>query len=95
MAVVVGCLYLELFLSEAQSLKDRRRVIKSLKDRLHQKFPVATAEVGDTERWQRAELAVVSVANEQRHVDQVLSTLADWAGQQPGFVVAGRRLEWR
>jgi hypothetical protein len=95
MAVVVGCLYLELFLSEAQSLKDKRRVVKSLKDRLHQKFPVATAEVGETELWQRAELAIVSVANEAQHVDQTLSALADWAGRQHGFVVSGRRLEWR
>lgn len=95
MAVVVGCLYLELFLSEAQSLKDRRRVVKSLKDRMHQKFPVATAEVGDTEYWQKAELAIVSVANEQRHVDEMLSKLADWAGRQTGFVIAARRLEWR
>lgn len=95
MGVVVGCLYLDLFISEAQSLKDRRRVLNSLKERLHQKFPVASAEVGETDLWQRAELAIVSVSNEQRHVDEVLSSLADWAGRQHGFVVSGRRLEWR
>ena len=95
MAVVVGCLYLDLFLSEAQSLKDRRRVLRSFKERLHQKFPVAAAEVGDADLWQKAELAIVSVANDQRHVDEVLSTLADWASRQHGFVVSGRRLEWR
>ena len=95
MGVVVGCLYLDLFISEAQSLKDRRRVLKSFKERLHQKFPVATAEVGEPDLWQRAELAIVSVANEQRHVDEVLSSLADWASTQHGFVIAGRRLEWR
>jgi hypothetical protein len=95
MSAVVGCLYLELFLSEAQSLKDRRRVLKSLKDRLHQKFAVAAAEVGETDLWQKAELAIVSVSNEQRHVDETLANLADWAGRQHGFVVAGRRLEWR
>jgi uncharacterized protein YlxP (DUF503 family) len=95
MTAVVGCLYLELFISEAQSLKDKRRVVKSLKDRMQQKFPVATAEIGDTELWQRAELAIVSVSNEQKQVDRVLATIADWATRQAGCVISGHRLEWR
>jgi uncharacterized protein YlxP (DUF503 family) len=95
MTAVVGCLYLELFIAEAQSLKDKRRVVKSLKDRMHQKFPVAMAEVGETGLWQRAELAVVSISNEQKQVDRVLGTLADWVARQAGFVVSDQRLEWR
>jgi uncharacterized protein YlxP (DUF503 family) len=95
MSAVVGCLYLELFISEAQSLKDKRKVVKSLKDRMQQKFPVATAEIGETGLWQRAELAVVSVSNEQKQVDRVLATLADWVTSQAGFVVSAQRLEWR
>ena len=95
MAAIVGCLYLELFISEAQSLKDRRKVLTSLKDRIRKKFPVATAEVGHTEKWQTAELAIVTVSNEQKQVDRVLATLSDWVSGQAGYIVSSQRLEWR
>jgi uncharacterized protein YlxP (DUF503 family) len=95
MGAVVGCLYLDLFLSQAQSLKDKRRVLRRVKDRAQQKFRVAVAEVDGLDLWQKAGLVFVAVANERQQVDRTLATLAEWAQQQTGFVVAGRRLEWR
>ena len=95
MGAVVGCLYLDLFISEAQSLKDKRRVLRRFKDRARQKFQVALAEVGGQDLWQRAEVVLVAVSNEQQQVDRMLAHVAEWAEQEPGFVVAGRRLEWR
>ena len=95
MGAVVGCLYLDLFISEAQSLKDKRRVLRRFKDRARQKFQVALAEVGGQDLWQRAEVALVAVSNEQQRVDRMLAHVAEWAEQEPGFVIAGRRLEWR
>jgi uncharacterized protein YlxP (DUF503 family) len=56
---------------------------------------VALAEVGGQDLWQRAEVALVAVSNEQQQVDRMLAHVAEWAEQEPGFVVAGRRLEWR
>lgn len=95
MSVIVGCLYLELFLSEARSLKDKRQVLRRLKDRAHQKFGVAVAETDRQDLWQRAELTFVAVANERQQVDRTLGTVADWAEREPGFVISARRLEWR
>lgn len=95
MSVVVGCLHLDLFLSESRSLKDKRQVIKRLKDRAHSKFGVAVAETDGQDLWQRAEITFVAVANERQQVDRMLGSVAQWAEGESGFVIASRRLEWR
>lgn len=95
MSAIVGCLYLELFLSEARSLKDKRQVLRRLKDRAHNKFGVAVAETDGQDLWQRAEIVFVAVANERQQVDRMLSSVANWADGEPGFIIANRRLEWR
>jgi uncharacterized protein YlxP (DUF503 family) len=95
MTAVVGCLYLDLFISESQSLKDKRRVLRRIKDRAQQKFRVAVAETGGQDLWQKAEVTFVAVANERLQVDRTLSSVADWVNKEPGFVIAERRLEWR
>jgi uncharacterized protein YlxP (DUF503 family) len=58
---VIGLLVIELHFPEAQSLKAKRMVVKSIKDRLRGRFNVAVAETGYLELWQRAELSAVSV----------------------------------
>lgn len=63
----------ELHLSGCQSLKDKRRILKSLKDRLHKQFNVSVAETGHQDLWQRAELACGVVATDRRHAMSVLS----------------------
>lgn len=70
--MIVGLCTIELYLPESQSLKDKRQVLLSLKDRLRDKFNVSVAEVGDQDLWQRAILGMACVANEQQHVNQVL-----------------------
>lgn len=69
----IGLLYVHLSIPGAQSLKDRRRVVRSIKDRL-KALNVAVAEVGDRAHWQTAELAVVAVANDQGGLDQLLGS---------------------
>jgi uncharacterized protein len=70
--MIVGLCTVELFLPESHSLKEKRQVLASLKDRLHEKFNVSVAEVGDQELWQKAVLGMASVANEQQHVNRIL-----------------------
>lgn len=95
MGAVIGCLYLDLFISEAQSLKDKRRVLRRLKDKAQLKFHVAVAEIDGQELWQRSSLAFVTVSNERQQVDRTLGAVGDWAEREPGFIIADRRLEWR
>jgi len=70
--VIVGVVTWELHLSGCQSLKDKRRIVKSLKDRLHARFNVSVAETDLQDRWQRAELSCCVVANSRRHAESVL-----------------------
>ena len=62
----------ELHLAACQSLKDKRSVLKSLKDRLHQRFNVSVAETAHQELWQRAELTASVVSTDRRHAESVL-----------------------
>jgi uncharacterized protein len=70
--MVVGVVTWELHLAACQSLKDKRHVLKSLKDRLHNRFNVSAAETAYQDLWQRAELSVCVVANERAHAESVL-----------------------
>ena len=65
----LAILQLELNIPQAQSLKDKRRVIKSLKDRLSAHFNVSVAEVDYLDKWQRAGLAIVMVSAERSHLE--------------------------
>ena len=62
----------ELHLPACQSLKDKRTIVKSLKDRLHNRFNVSVAETAHQDLWQRAELTVCVVSNERGHAESVL-----------------------
>lgn len=62
----------ELHLAACRSLKDKRRVLKSLKDRLHNSFNVSAAETAHHDLWQRAELTACVVATDRRHAESVL-----------------------
>ena len=62
---------------EARSLKDKRRVTKSLKDRLASRHNVSIAEIDDLDHRQAATLGLAMVANEARFVESALSKLVD------------------
>ena len=62
----------ELHLAASHSLKDKRHVLKSLKDRLHHRFNVSAAETAHHDLWQRAELTVCVVATDRGHAESLL-----------------------
>ena len=70
--MIVGLCTVELFIPDGHSLKDKRRVLQSVKSRVRDKFNVSVAEVGDQDLWQKAILGLACVANESAHVNQVL-----------------------
>ena len=72
MSVIVGLCTIELFIADSQSLKDKRQVLLSLKDRLRQKFNLSVAEVDAQDLWQKAVLALACVSNDGRYVNQIL-----------------------
>jgi len=84
----VGILRLVFQIPGAASLKDRRRVVKSFKDRVRARFPVSIAEVGDLERYQVATLGVAVVSGEAARCQEVLSAVARAAEQASDAVLA-------
>jgi uncharacterized protein len=88
----VGLLTLELHLPASVSLKDKRKVLQSLQNRLRSRFNVAVAEVGHQELWQRASVAVVSVAAHRQLLDQLFdSVVSDAEKIVPGDILSAER----
>jgi uncharacterized protein YlxP (DUF503 family) len=84
--MVIAVLRVELHIPYAQSLKDKRMVLRRVKDRL-QKFNVAVAEVEHQDLWQRTELGVVAISTTAEHVEQMLASAADEIDRvEPGLV---------
>src|SRR4030095_7256300 len=68
----VGLLTLELHIADARSLKDKRQILRSLKDRLRGKFNVAIAELDFHDVWQSSTVGVVTLSNAEQHVEESL-----------------------
>ncbi|MBI3945135.1 MAG: DUF503 domain-containing protein [Armatimonadetes bacterium] len=75
--MIVGTLRIELAIPGANSLKDRRQVVKSLVEHLRNQFHVSVAEVDDPQVWRRANVGVACVANETAFVNRVLDKVVD------------------
>jgi uncharacterized protein YlxP (DUF503 family) len=90
----VGVLTLELQLSEAHSLKDKRHTVKGLKDRLRSKFNVAVAEIDFQDLWQRALISAVTVSGDHGRAEQTLQLVEREASAMLGPMLVGTTLEW-
>jgi uncharacterized protein len=72
---VIAFLTLELSIEAAHSLKDKRQVVRSLKDRLRSGFNVAVAELDSTGLWNRATVGVVSVSDSRDYLDGLMKNI--------------------
>ena len=73
--MIIGVMRFELFIPESGSLKTKRFTIKSIKDRLRNRFNVSVAEVDNANKWQRASLGVAAVSNESKHLESILGNV--------------------
>jgi uncharacterized protein YlxP (DUF503 family) len=71
----VGIVRIELHIPAATSLKEKRSVVRGLKDRIRQRVHAAVAEVDHQDLWQRATLGVAVVSGESRQVDELLQSV--------------------
>jgi len=90
----IGVLTLDIVLQNAHSLKDKRHVVKSLKDRLRAKFNVAVAEIDYQDLWQRSVIAAVTVSADRVYAEKVLQSVEDEAAALLGSELAGTAVEW-
>lgn len=93
--MIVGVLRLELSLPGSASLKDKRRVLQSLLDRLHQQFNVAAAEIDHQDDRRRADIAVSCVSNEGSHANSILSRVLAVVEREADVVLTGVEMELR
>jgi hypothetical protein len=91
--VTLGTLEIVLLIRESHSLKSRRRVVKSLIDRVRSRFNVSVADLGDQNVWQRAVIGVAVVANDGRFVNEVLSKVLDLVASDPRAEVIEQTME--
>lgn len=75
---MVGVLTVLLYIREADSLKYKRRVIKSLMDRCRNKFNVSVAETDDNDSLKRCTLTAAAVSNEKRHIESTLTHVKNY-----------------
>ena len=70
--MTVGVLIIDIMIRSSASLKEKRYVLKSIKDKLKHKFNVSVAELDFQDKWQRSELGIALISNEYSHVENSL-----------------------
>ncbi len=91
---VIGVLTLDIFVETSHSLKEKRHVVKSLKDRLRERFNVAVAEIDGLDSWQHAVVAAVTVSNDKVFAEKVLSAVEAHAESVLAGALTGTSIEW-
>jgi uncharacterized protein len=72
----IGLLIIEIHIPDARSLKDKRQVLRSLKDTLRAHFNVAVAELDHQDLWQRSRVGVISISGDAKHLEESMSAIA-------------------
>jgi uncharacterized protein YlxP (DUF503 family) len=92
--MTVGVCTLEIIIPEANSLKDKRSVLKSMLEGMRNKFNVSAAEVEHMDLWRRATVGIACVSNSQTFTDQVLNKVIDWVEANPRVNVTDVQVEF-
>lgn len=91
---VVAVLTLELHIEHSHSLKDKRHVVKGLKDRLRERFNVSVAEIDGMESWQHSVVAAVTVSHDRKYAEQLLQAVENDSANTLGGMLTGSSVEW-
>jgi uncharacterized protein len=90
----VGLLTLEIHIQDSQSLKDKRQVLRSLKEKLRHRFNVAVAELDHQDTWQRSVVGVVSISADEGHLEESLRAVAQESELLLGRDLIGQQVEF-
>jgi uncharacterized protein len=91
--MVVGICTIELYLPNNGSLKEKRQVLKSMKDRLKQRFNISIAEIEDQDLWQKTVIGMACVGNEKSHVHRTMDKALALIRGNPLVEIIGSRFE--
>lgn len=85
---------MELRIEHAHSLKEKRHVVKSLKERLRHRHNISIAEIDYQDLWQSALIAAVAVSSSRMLVEQILSAVERDAAAELGGMLVSAGIEW-
>lgn len=91
--MVVGILQVQLMIAHAQTLKDKRRVVASVKDRLHRQHHVSVAEIDSLEQCATAVLGIALASSDVNHCQSVLDRILDQLARERDCVLEDHRKE--
>ncbi|HAJ05290.1 MAG TPA: DUF503 domain-containing protein [Chloroflexi bacterium] len=94
--MIVGSYVIELYLEKNISLKQKRSQIKSLLTRLNREFNIAVSETDHHDKWQSAQISIVTISNSRSVVESILRKTVRWIEKyRPDILVVSVELEWR
>lgn len=85
--MIIGLVEARISIPEARSLKDKRQVLRSMKDRALNKMNISVAEVGDQDQWRFAQMAFVTVAATSQVVQSRISDITQFLRSDPRYVL--------
>ncbi len=89
----VGILRVEIFIPESNSLKTKRRILRTLKDRIRNKFNVSVGEVDALDKWQRSVIGLACISRDKKHIDAVLNKTAELIDTYHSIELISREME--
>jgi len=92
--MVVGILTVNLLVSDSNSLKDKRQVIKSLLDGIRNKFNISAAELGELNTWRRAVIGAAVISNDKSTANTVLNHVLGVIESNPRVTVDAADMEF-
>lgn len=90
----IGVLTLHIHVEHSHSLKEKRHVVKSLKDRLRERFNISVAEIDGLDSWQNSVVAAVTVSGDRSRAEQVLQAVEACASVILGGMLTDGEIEW-
>ncbi len=94
MQTIIGVLTLDIHIPYSGSLKEKRMVVKSIKDKLHHKFNVSVAEVDFTDKWQRTRLGIVQVGSDYKYIEKNMDIIFNLIDSNDAIEIVDHNFEF-
>lgn len=90
----IGLMSVRIFIPQSQSLKDKRMVLKSIKDKIHNNFNVSVAELDSQDKWQVSTIGLSMIGNDQRYMDGCFQKILLFIGSYPEVEITDQEIEF-
>ena len=76
--MIIGSIVFDIFIPHSSSLKEKRMVVKSFKEKIRAKFNVSVSEIGELDKWQKSQIAVVLVAPDKKQAEKIMNNVINF-----------------